>query len=362
MAKKKAAKKQATTKKRATKKRSRRPISDGGLATTTRSASPAKRAPQPELPTVTPEPLGEQPSYGMGALGLSRQQFTAKQAAQLMEPFDTGEYRIKPTGEVYVPHVCMRRRLNLIFRPGRWGLNPVDQPKVGNGRVSQTFDLYVEGMPCGRDAGETRYNPGNRRGSLVQALSGAQSSALTKIGGKILGMGLECWDSAFQYSFKMAHGVCVMVRDNRGDVDRAWRSVHQPPYEGEIGIADDSPNREQYQEPTPTTRSASAAYRPPTDEQQAMAEQGEVGLTRLNDGPLTKALHGRLAKACKAHGVSEVQLKRWLAWRFQIDSRAKIRTSWLPEIEDWVRSPSRYRPEEDEPPEGVDVRTGEVVE
>ncbi|HEY5656929.1 MAG TPA: hypothetical protein VIY27_03995 [Myxococcota bacterium] len=297
----------------------------------------------------------------MAALGLSRQQFTATQSARLMEPFETAEYRIKPTGEVYVPHVCMRRRLNLIFGPGRWGLNPVDQPKVGDGRISQTFDLYVDGMPCGRDAGETRFNPGNRRGSRVQALSGAQSSALTKIGGKVLGMGLECWDSAFQYEFKMRHGVCVMTRNNKGERERAWRSVHQPPYESEIGIADDSPNREQYQAPTSTTRAAAAAYRPPTDEQQAAAERGEVALAPINDGVLEKAHHARLAKMCRAHGITETQFKEWLAWRFKIETRAAIRKSWLQEVEQWIQSPSRYRPGEDDPV-GVDIRTGEVVD
>lgn len=314
-----------------------------------------RRARAPELPVVHPEPLGVTPQHGLGALGLSRHTFTADQRRELGAEFKPEQYGILPTtGVIYVSHVYMRQRLNLVFGQGAWGMNPADQPKFDGARASQTFDLFINGLPVGRDMGEAVWVQRNPNSTKVKALSGAQSSALTKICGKVLGMGLECWDKNFQYQFRMKHGVFVRVQTKDG-VESQWRSLHQPPIEREIELDARSPNRDKYQAPTAASRVASRGYRPntPTDDRAESEEhrRAAASTAMVPSGTINGAAIGQLGQAMKAHNVTVVDFKAYLKKRFGHVSRAQILKTEFKEAIGWLQSP-------DDPP----AVEGEVVE
>lgn len=128
------------------------------------------------------------PYYGAADLDI-----TDAQRAILSRPFPPDALEILPTGEVYLPQVDYRKRLNEALGIGRWALRPLDAPKVIGKTVTRWYALYVNGKYASDTFGESDYHENNARSSWATALESAKSNALMRCC-KDIGINLECWD------------------------------------------------------------------------------------------------------------------------------------------------------------------------
>jgi hypothetical protein len=148
---------------------------------------------------------GTLPFAGAGLLGLRPDQKKA-----LMEPFPNEMHDILPTGEIYIPQIQYRRRLNQIFGPGDWALVPQGEPRQKGGSIVQKWHLVVMGKFAAEAWGEQEFNAANARTSEVTAVESAKSNGLVRCC-KDLGMGSECWDKSWTEKFKKEFCVCVQA-------------------------------------------------------------------------------------------------------------------------------------------------------
>jgi hypothetical protein len=203
----------------------------------------------PESPLALASPLFDQ---------MSRTAVSAKVDKVLRAPAKaTAEIDILPTGEVYMSHVHMRRRLNDAFGPMGWGLRPLS--KISHD--PQTHDMYREyalvanGSVVAVAVGSTKYHPNNERMDFADAAEAVRSNALTRCC-KDLGIGSECWDRQWCEDWKDKHAVHVAVTVRRWDRNAQaykeetkgqWRRITAKPFYKELDIMADSPNYERWQ-------------------------------------------------------------------------------------------------------------------
>src|ERR1700730_12772380 len=67
------------------------------------------------------------------------------EAVKLGAMFDLDDYDILPTGEVYVPQVSYRRRLNDVAGPGQWCLIPMSPWARQGNTICREYALHIRG-------------------------------------------------------------------------------------------------------------------------------------------------------------------------------------------------------------------------
>lgn len=148
--------------------------------------------------------------------GASQLALTDKESKALRDVFPADAYDILPSGECYVSHVHVRRRLNDVLGIGQWALVPVGQPSINNNIVIAPYYLYVRAHFIRSVFGEAEYVESNKRMSYATALEAAYSNAVTRAC-KELGIASECWDRRWTEKWKRANAVRVWVQKKGED-------------------------------------------------------------------------------------------------------------------------------------------------
>lgn len=162
---------------------------------------------------------------------------TAEERTILSAPLDPiADVRDDPSrkdGEglplLYVSHDTVRGRLMRAFGPGRWTPVPVEPPQSKTEGdsivVTATIDLIVRGCFIGRAMGACRYFTRNRRMSPDDALEGAISDAIRRVGQKVLGIGLELFDPVARGRIREAREKvqAMVAKVDKADAEEAER-------------------------------------------------------------------------------------------------------------------------------------------
>lgn len=129
------------------------------------------------------------------------QRFTDSQIDVLKQTIPHNKIKIKPTGEVYLPHVEYRRILDDAFGPGAWAFKRTSPWVERDNLVAADFELWVEDRLVADTTGGQDYRPNNRRMTWVDACESAKSNALIRAC-KYLGIALELWDKDYVEEWK----------------------------------------------------------------------------------------------------------------------------------------------------------------
>ncbi len=136
-----------------------------------------------------------------------------EESTKLMAPFPDDAYsrRDAKRGDqsiVYLEHAYIRDRLLQVFGPGKWTtINRRQWVDKDSDTIYVDMVMLARGTYIGESVGCQRYDIGGHRLSYGEALSGAESDALSRICGKILGIGLEAWKKAFREEWKRRNPV-----------------------------------------------------------------------------------------------------------------------------------------------------------
>ncbi len=233
-----------------------------------------------------PTPQQNAPAVPPDYTGAGEDAFTAEEMDALMAPFEDGEHDIKPTsfGEVFVPQVHVRKRLNRVLR-GAWALVTIPTP---NGAMYFQDDkvvclrarLIVRGKFKAEAVGEQMLASG--RMTIPSAVEAAKSDALSRCC-KDLSIAAECWDKQWTNDWKQRFAVRVQVKRGK-DAEWVWRRKDSAPLSGEI----------------PSGRAAPT----PTEPQEAQAET----ITAQQQGDLWAFATERLGRK-----KAQPFVKEWLA-------------------------------------------------
>jgi hypothetical protein len=183
----------------------------------------------------------------------------AKQAKVLRAPIDEEEEAdILPTGEIYMSHVYVRRRLNDAVGPMGWALRPISMPDTKSvaGTMYREFALIVLGRVVATAFGSQKYYVKSDRMDFADVAESVKSNALTRCC-KDLGIGSECWDRRFIERWKDKFAVHVWVVEERWQGEPGhkkkvkenaarWRRIDARPFPHEFDIVRDSPNQESW--------------------------------------------------------------------------------------------------------------------
>jgi hypothetical protein len=186
---------------------------------------------------------------------------TKVQAKTLRKQFEPRkEIEILITGEVYVSHVHVRRRLNDAVGPMGWALRPISEVNI-HGAKNQMFREYaliVLGRVVATAFGSAKYFPNNDRLDYADTAEAVKSNALTRCC-KDLGIASECWDRDYCDTWRDQFAVKVWVREKQRKKDGngrwvdagyenvpRWRKYTARPLQGELDICSDSPNQDKW--------------------------------------------------------------------------------------------------------------------
>lgn len=214
------------------------------------------RAPVGLLPTAPGEVTAHLPAAGalmlpeqpiIALAGLSQLDTTREERETLMEDFPPEQVDIKPTGECYVAHIHLRKRLSIILGPGAWGMQPMGKPTVHAEQwMVMPWALYIRGKALSWTWGGARYQEKNPRASWSDALETTKSDALARLC-KDIPMAGQCWDRRHNDRFKREQCVLVYNNTDKDGVKLHWRTLDREPFLGEQGIHPESPNADKYQ-------------------------------------------------------------------------------------------------------------------
>ena len=360
-------KKKAPAKKKATKAAARK-----RLAKTTAVAkrlqpelAAPRRRPQRKKKTE-PAALQPMPSFelattqnqSLAPMGLSGLELTRSDREILLAPFADDLFGLLPDdGTVYLPWSAYAERMNEVFGPAAWALDPSSLPQFDEAKqtANQWFTLFVRRLAVGHAIGEGRWVAKNAKSSKAKALESAHSIALSRICSKRLGMALYLTRKPWQEAFRMRCGIAVRCHAKDGTTVQ-WRSIHWPPLRGEFDVAPDSPNADGYQAPSAQQRRAGSSsgrkaknVTPPKRPQ-------------LPAGTITGATIRQIEDACEEHSIDEAALKHFLRVRWGYVSRRQILRTQFEEVLAWIRAP--YDVDEADREEGTApaALTPEVVE
>jgi hypothetical protein len=165
--------------------------------------------------TVAPEdmvrafPSPPDPFVGAGAFP-----FTKAQEAILGRPLTDSEIHIRPDdGNLYLPGVYYRRRLNEAFGMGGWALVPVGEPgRDSSGRnptVYYTGRLYVLGRFAAQSMGKGTFIANNPKSDYGTALESARTDCPTRCAKDWVSM--ELWDPDFSNTWRAKH--CQRIKN-----------------------------------------------------------------------------------------------------------------------------------------------------
>ena len=167
--------------------------------------------------------------------GIAISPVTDEQAAILMEAVNPDDLEILPTGEVYLPQVKYRARLNRAFRPGGWAMRPIGRPYILDNVAMQEWALYANGQFIAYTVGGSKLVENNERMQWDDVLETLKSNALMRLC-KDLGIVSECWDRQFTQKFKREFCTKVWVE---GKSKPQWRRLNGEPFYNETGMVID---------------------------------------------------------------------------------------------------------------------------
>lgn len=173
--------------------------------------------------------------------GISVVPITSDEATKLLAPISNEHVDILPTGEVYVPHIHLRQRLNEVFGPGQWALRPLSTPQIRENEAVQSWALYIRGAFVAYTISGAQMIEANDRMTWADVLESLKSNAISRLC-KDIGVGTDCWDKHFISDFKQRHCIKVWID---GQNRPRWRRVDADPFYKEKGCTDDSPNKPQ---------------------------------------------------------------------------------------------------------------------
>jgi hypothetical protein len=165
----------------------------------------------------------------------------------LGEPFPDDVVEIKPTSEVYIPHIYLRERLTQTFGRGQWALiRRKEAFDIKANRVYVECVLIVRGVAVGDAQGDHEYIPGNTRMSYTDVMEAAQADSLRRICGKTLGLGDQCWKPAFCRRWIAQHAEQVPATwpdgnpklDRNGKQKMEWKRKNVSVVVDEVGKAE----------------------------------------------------------------------------------------------------------------------------
>lgn len=168
----------------------------------------------------------------------------------------TKEVDILTTGEIYMSHVFVRRRLNNAVGPMGWALRPISEIDTQSAEKTmfREYALIIHGRVVATAFGSAKYYPKNARMDYADTAEAVKSNALTR-SCKDLGIGSECWDRQWCDEWRDKYAVHVWVKEKVWDdaqkkrvpntVDR-WRRYSAKPLHGELEIVRDSPNQDKW--------------------------------------------------------------------------------------------------------------------
>lgn len=167
----------------------------------------------------------------------------------------TNEVYIRPDGEVYMPHVFYRRRLNAAIGPMGWAMRPVTDLMEAPGQMAREFALIVLGRVVATAFGSTKYFATKRNGDpnfnadKADAAESVKSNALIRCC-KDLGIASELWDNRWCEAWKEKYAVHVYVleedRAGKKDTVAYWRRLDAKPLKNELKPVKDSPNQDRW--------------------------------------------------------------------------------------------------------------------
>lgn len=206
-----------------------------------RALATVDQAPPPSAPAPTEVSLLTSEAF-VGLVGLGERPFTKKQADVLLAPARDEEIDVLPTGELYGAQVHVRRRFNLAFGPGGWGMRPLQSPVVQGSTLTQQWGLICAGRWVAMAAGEADYKANNPRISWATTLESVKSNALTRAS-KDLGVLSECWDRRWADAWRARNCIKVYRRETPRDEERRnerwqWRRKDAPPFWDEAATGD----------------------------------------------------------------------------------------------------------------------------
>lgn len=130
-------------------------------------------------------------------------ELTVEEGAKLMSEFPDEAVLAGANGDpnlLYISHAWLRERLHQVFGPGKWSLILRQSWVEDNGNCAQVYAdcvLLVRGCFVGDAVGTMAYFKNNAKVNYSDALEGAKSSALSRIAGKDLSIGLQCWKKQY---------------------------------------------------------------------------------------------------------------------------------------------------------------------
>jgi hypothetical protein len=174
--------------------------------------------------------------------GISAEAVSDEATAILSAPVQADDIEVRPDGQIYYPEMKYRVLLNKAFGIAGWGIRPFNEPMIREGLAMQTWGLYVGGRFVSQATGECELVKNNQQMTYGDILEGTKSVAIRRLC-KDLGVASELWDRSFIYEYLKTHCFKVWVD---GKERPQWRKMTSPSFYKESGIADDSPNKDQY--------------------------------------------------------------------------------------------------------------------
>lgn len=148
------------------------------------------------------------------------------------------ELAILPTGELYMPHLHVRRRLNKAFGTGCYVVREVSPVSRQGDQVIQTWAIDIDGLgERARATGGAEYRERNKRTTWDDAIESAKSIAISRCG-KAMGIGLILTDKRFCRAWRAIHCGIAKVTDFRNRESYQWRRIDDEPLPGEQAFAD----------------------------------------------------------------------------------------------------------------------------
>jgi hypothetical protein len=210
--------------------------------------------PVPQFPHDPDEtPLSLRDHTWLGVLKCNKQQDQILRR----EPNQKREVDILPSGELYMPQVFVRRRLNDAFlQHGGWKLRPMSKVSIDPETqvMYREYALIVGGIAVAAAYGANKYQPKNKRMDFADCAEAVRSNALTRCA-KDLGIGAEMWERDWCDAWREKYAVHVWVNVKTYDYEanrnvekkeHHWRKISRKPFYGEFGIVPDSPNFDQW--------------------------------------------------------------------------------------------------------------------
>lgn len=164
----------------------------------------------PERPAATSQQMrvievatALEPAYAKAStLELSDDEIEA-----LMAPFPDNIVEIRPhDGLIYIPHIHISNRLNMIFKPGKWALVCRRHWLEGNIMYGE-YVLLIRGCFVGESIGGHQYVSTNAKMNFSDALESTAAEALRRICGKRLSCGSQLWEPEYARQWQSRHAV-----------------------------------------------------------------------------------------------------------------------------------------------------------